>query len=304
MDSVRFRTMAIRRVRCREQDVARLPVAPDGAVERNAARRGKFVRKSTGTCAACGRRGVGLRRPGPRRATRLRRSRLRGRLRLVGPRPARPSGSSSASYSSHLGVLVAAAAAAAASSSATARPPSPSSSSSGGSSPPSGTTSVAHLGRRRPRRPRPAPCSGRSRLIGSSSPILRRSTRILCCSQSSSAMSVGVTEPKSEPVGPAFTSKRSSVWLEHASAISRACSIVAASWRARCASRLLELGHLRRRRLLGEPAGQQEVARVAARDVDDVAAQADASRRPVRRMTFASTGVRRRRAAAPSRGPA
>ena len=63
-------------------------------------------------------------------------------------------------------------------------------------------------------RPRSAPRSGRSRLIGSSSSILRRSTRIFCCSQSSSAMSVGVTEPNSEPVGPAFTSKRSSVLPE------------------------------------------------------------------------------------------
>src|SRR5437588_302676 len=33
--------------------------------------------------------------------------------------------------------------------------------------------------------------------------ILRRSTRTLCFDQSSSAMSVGVTEPKSQAVGPA-----------------------------------------------------------------------------------------------------
>ena len=87
-------------------------------------------------------------------------------------------------------------------------------------------------------------------------------------------MSVGVTEPNSEPVGPALTSKRSSV-CPSVSAISCACSNERASWRARCSSRLLQLGDLRRRRDLGEPPREQEVARVAARDVDDLAAQAD-----------------------------
>ena len=43
-------------------------------------------------------------------------------------------------------------------------------------------------------------------------PILRRSTRILRVRQISSAMSVVVTEPNSEPVGPALTSKRSTVF--------------------------------------------------------------------------------------------
>jgi hypothetical protein len=38
---------------------------------------------------------------------------------------------------------------------------------------------------------------------------------------------------------------------------------------------LAQLGDLRRRRGLGEPARQEEVARVAARDVDDLAAQAE-----------------------------
>src|SRR5437588_822609 len=41
------------------------------------------------------------------------------------------------------------------------------------------------------------------RLIGSASSILRRSTRTLRARQISSAMSVGVTDPKSAPVGPA-----------------------------------------------------------------------------------------------------
>src|SRR5438067_1747888 len=67
--------------------------------------------------------------------------------------------------------------------------------------------------------------------------ILRRSTRIFCVAQSSSAMSVGVTDPNSEPVGPAFTSKRSSVFAS-LSAIACASSAVFASCRARCVSRL------------------------------------------------------------------
>ena len=55
--------------------------------------------------------------------------------------------------------------------------------------------------------------------------------------QSSSTMSVGVTEPKSRPRVPAFTSKRSTVFVS-VSAISCACSTTRASWRARCSSRL------------------------------------------------------------------
>ena len=54
---------------------------------------------------------------------------------------------------------------------------------------------------------------------------------------SSSAMSVGVTEPKSDPVGPAFTSNRSTV-LARVSAIDCAWSAVFASCRARWPSRL------------------------------------------------------------------
>ena len=87
-------------------------------------------------------------------------------------------------------------------------------------------------------------------------------------------MSVGVTEPKSEPVGPALTSKRSTVLLERRGDRLRVLDglrLVACPLRVA----LLELGDARRRRLLGELARQEEVARVAARDRDDVAAEAD-----------------------------
>jgi hypothetical protein len=69
-----------------------------------------------------------------------------------------------------------------------------------------------------------------------STPIFRRSTRILCSSQSLSAMSVGVTEPNSEPVGPALTSKRSST-APSFFASAWASSAVFASCRARSESR-------------------------------------------------------------------
>ena len=104
--------------------------------------------------------------------------------------------------------------------------------------------------------------------------ILRRSTRTFRARQISSAMSDGVTEPNSEPVGPAFTSKRSTV-LPRSSAISCACSAVRASCFARCGVDLAHLGDPGRRRVLGEPARKQVVAGVAARDVDDLAAQAE-----------------------------
>ena len=95
---------------------------------------------------------------------------------------------------------------------------------------------------------------------------------------SSSAMFVGVTEPNSEPVGPAFTSKRSSRLLEDLRDLLRLLD------RARLVARALlvalaQLRDLRRRRRLGEPPRQQEVARIAARDVHDLAAQAERCRR-------------------------
>ena len=94
--------------------------------------------------------------------------------------------------------------------------------------------------------------------------------------QISSAMSVGVTEPKSEPVGPAFTSKRSSVLRRASSAIS-----LRLLGRARLVARALRLDRASSSATrpgvadLGEPAREQVVAGVAARDVDDVAAQAE-----------------------------
>ena len=92
--------------------------------------------------------------------------------------------------------------------------------------------------------------------------------------QISSAMSVGVTEPNSEPVGPDLTSKRSTV-LPSTSAMSVACSALRASWRPRCSSRLRSSATRAGRGLLGQPAREQEVAGVAAGDVDDLAAQPD-----------------------------
>ena len=74
------------------------------------------------------------------------------------------------------------------------------------------------------------------RLSGSVA-IFRRSTRTFRARQISSAMSDGVTEPKSDPVGPALTSNRSTV-LPRSSAISCACSAVLASCFARSASTL------------------------------------------------------------------
>src|SRR5436309_576633 len=67
--------------------------------------------------------------------------------------------------------------------------------------------------------------------------ILRRSMRTLRVRQISSAMFVGVTEPNSAPVGPAFISNRRTV-SRSVFAIASACSAVEASCRARCASRL------------------------------------------------------------------
>ena len=99
--------------------------------------------------------------------------------------------------------------------------------------------------------------------------------RIFSSSQSLSATFVAVTEPKSDPVGPALTSKRSSVASSRA-AIACASSTVCASCRARCASRRSSSRSEPGRRELGEPARQQVVARVAARDVHHLAAQAEA----------------------------
>ena len=92
-----------------------------------------------------------------------------------------------------------------------------------------------------PRRPRPSKSSIGNGVAADAlervDAILRRSTRTFRARQISSAMSDGVTEPKSEPVGPAFTSNRSTV-LPRSSAISCACSAVRASCFARASSTL------------------------------------------------------------------
>ena len=164
-----------------------------------------------------------------------------------------------------------ASAAAAASASASAAS-SAASSSSGGSSPPSGTTSVftstctswkSSIGIEK----RPIRLSG-------SIAILRRSTRTLRARQISSAMSDGVTEPKSEPVGPAFTSKRSTV-LPRSSAISCACSAVRASCFARSASTRRTSATRAGVAFSARRRGRRIVARVPACDVDDLAAEAE-----------------------------
>ena len=87
-------------------------------------------------------------------------------------------------------------------------------------------------------------------------------------------MSVAVTEPKSVPVSPAGTSKRSSapssVWrdllglLEGLSLVPRALLLV-----------LAQLRDLGRRRRLGELPRQQVVAGEPRGDVHDLAAQAE-----------------------------
>ncbi len=107
------------------------------------------------------------------------------------------------------------------------------STSSGGSSPPSGTTSVL-TSTRTPSNTSIGIAYRPMRLIGSLS-TLRRSTRIFRVRQISSTTSVDVTEPKSEPVGPDFTSNVSTVFPS-TSAISPACSAVRASCVARSAS--------------------------------------------------------------------
>ena len=103
---------------------------------------------------------------------------------------------------------------------------------------------------------------------------LRRSTRSFSCSQSRSATFVAVTEPKSEPVGPALTSKRSSS-PSIRSAIARASSTRLRVVAGPLGVAPLELAHEPGRRHLGEAAREEEVARVAARDVDDLAAETE-----------------------------
>ena len=99
----------------------------------------------------------------------------------------------------------------------------------------------------------------------------RRSIRIFRVRQISSATSVGVTEPNSEPVGPDLTLEAENRLPEHLGD-PPACSVLRASFFARWAS-TARLGHAGRRRHLGQAARQEVVAGVPARDVDDVPAQ-------------------------------
>ena len=103
---------------------------------------------------------------------------------------------------------------------------------------------------------------------------LRRSTRSFCSSQSRSATFVAVTDPKRAPVGPAFTSNRSSTPSD---ALRQRLRLVDRLRLVPCALRVapLELLDEPRRRHRREPAGEEEVARVPARDVHYVAAQAE-----------------------------
>ena len=103
---------------------------------------------------------------------------------------------------------------------------------------------------------------------------MRRSTRILRVRQISSAMSVGVTEPKSAPVGPGLD-------LEPQDGLrQRRRDLGGLLGRAGLVPGALvvdppDLGDPPGRRHLGELPRQQVVAGVAALDVDDVALQAE-----------------------------
>ena len=99
--------------------------------------------------------------------------------------------------------------------------------------------------------------------------------RIFSSSQSRSATFVAVTEPNSEPVGPALTSNRSSV---SSSRVAIACASSDGLRLVACPLdvALLELCDEPRRGGLGEPARKQEVARVPARHVHHLAAEPEA----------------------------
>ena len=214
-----------------------LPASPDGSVERNPAPCGKFVRKVHRHVRACGRvvtdcgsgsvgrTGLGL---GGRPRLGSGVVGLGGRLGL-GARPRRRD-------SSHLGVLAPRLPRRRPLPRRALRPPSP-------RAPPRAAA-------RRPRARRASRTSTSTSVKSSigtvwrpirlmlSIPTLRRSTRIFCCCQISSTMSVGVTEPKSAPVGPALTSKRSSVWSERVGDLARLLEGSAPRAGARCSSRL------------------------------------------------------------------
>ena len=116
------------------------------------------------------------------------------------------------------------------------------------------------------------------RLIGSAA-ILRRSTRTLRVRQISSATSEGVTEPKSDAGRPGLDLEPQHGLAENLGDLLR----LLGGSRLVLRALLLDPAQLRdagRRRVLGEPPRQEVVAGVAAGDVDDLPAQARASRRP------------------------
>ena len=105
-------------------------------------------------------------------------------------------------------------------------------------------------------------------------PIFFRSTRIFRVRQSSSAMSVVVTEPNSAPVGPDLTSKREHRLAQHVGDLVRLLERAGLVPGALLVDPL-ELGDAARRGRLGQLARQEVVAGVAAGDVHDLAAQTD-----------------------------
>ena len=147
--------------------------------------------------------------------------------------------------------------------------------------------------------------------------------RILWSSQSLSATLVAVTEPKSEPVGPALDVEAKLGRLEprrdRLRLVDGLCLVPGSQGIA-----ALQLPHEAGSGRLGEAARKQEVARVAASHVDDLAAQAEAldvltkndlhesllavprgrRGRAARRRPRDRRGPRPRRAAAPSRARA
>ena len=214
------------------------PSRPDGAVEEKAARSGLFVAISTGPSRGCAEAVTDLCLRALLAGWLLRGQTPRGSVRCVGVSAAGSLAGSGA-----------------------------------GSSPPSGTTSV-RTSTVTSVKSSTGTMYSPTFLIGSPSAILRRSTRIFAFAQISSARSVGVTEPKSDPVGPAFTSKRSTVCLERRRELLGLLERRGLLPRA-LVDALLDLGDAGRGRRLGELPGQEVVAGVPAGDVDDLAAQAD-----------------------------
>ena len=237
-----------------------LPTAPDGSVGNKSARCEKFVGKSTGVRAPVDESLLTRRCFGARS---LVRGSLAAAASSAGAAASSTSTSSAASStSSSARACSASASAAAASSSARSAASIAASSSSGGSSPPSGTTSVSHLD--------VTSLEELDRHRVAADPLDRRRGRSCagrrgpCASrQISSAMSVGVTEPKSAPGRAGLHVEAQLRLVERVGDLLRLLEALRLVPGALLVA-LAQLGDLRRRRLLGEPPRQQEVARVAA----------------------------------------